>query len=78
MPRSSFWAAFFSNWFTSSAVVARFTSKTQSVSDAFASDATKQTQWAAFIRRNSLTGLPGKFAEVVVAVRDYLTPVLRG
>jgi len=46
--------------------------------DAFANDATKQTQWAAFIRRNGLTGLPGHFAEVVVAVRDYLAPVLRG
>jgi len=48
------------------------------LSDAFANDADKQTQWAAFIRRNGLTGLPGEFAEVVVAVRDYLTSVLRG
>lgn len=48
------------------------------LSDAFANNATKQTQWAAFIRRNSLTDLPGQFAEVVVAIRDYLTPVLRG
>ncbi len=45
--------------------------------DTFANDATKQTQWAAFIRRNGLTGLPGQFAEVVVAIRDYLVPVLR-
>lgn len=48
------------------------------LSDAFAKDATKQTQWAGFIRRNGLTGLPGQFAEVVVDVREYLTPLLRG
>lgn len=48
------------------------------LSDAFANDATKQTQWAAFIRRNSLTGLPGQFAEVVVAIRSQLQPLFRG
>lgn len=48
------------------------------LSDAFANDATKQTQWAAFIRRNSLTGLPGQFAEVVVAIRGQLEPLFRG
>lgn len=41
------------------------------LSDAFANDATKQTQWAAFIRRNGLTGLPGQFSEVVMAIREY-------
>lgn len=48
------------------------------LSDAFANDATKQTQWAAFIRRNGLSGIPGRFAEVVGAIRDCLAPVLRG
>jgi len=48
------------------------------LSDAFANDATKQIHWAAFIRRNGLTGLPEAFANVVVAVHDYLSPVLRG
>jgi hypothetical protein len=47
------------------------------LSEAFAQDPTKQTQWAGFIRRNGLTGLPGQFADVVVAVREYLAPVLR-
>lgn len=47
------------------------------LSDAFASDSIKQTQWAAFIRRNDLTGLPSQFAEVVVWLREYLVPVLR-
>lgn len=45
--------------------------------DALANDPTKQTQWAAFIRRNSLKGLPSQFAEVVVSFREYLAPVLR-
>jgi hypothetical protein len=45
--------------------------------DALANDPTKQTQWAAFIRRNGLTGLPAQFAEVVVSFREYLAPVLR-
>jgi hypothetical protein len=31
------------------------------LSDIFASEATNQTQWAAFIRRNGLTGFPGDF-----------------
>jgi len=48
------------------------------LSNAFANDATKQTQWAAFIRRNSLTGLPGHFSEVVVAIRGRLEPLFRG
>ena len=46
------------------------------LSDALARDATKQIQWAAFIRRHGLTGLPGQFADVVVACREYLSPVL--
>jgi len=49
-----------------------------SLNDAFANDPIKQTQWAGFIRRNGLTGLPAQFAEVVVSFREYLAPVLRG
>lgn len=48
------------------------------LSDALANDATKQTQWAAFIRRNGLAGQPKDFANLVVTVREYLAPVLRG
>jgi hypothetical protein len=48
------------------------------LSNAFARDATKQTQWAAFVRRNGLTGLPGQFADVVVAIRGQLEPLFRG
>ncbi|HEY0967854.1 MAG TPA: nucleotidyl transferase AbiEii/AbiGii toxin family protein [Opitutaceae bacterium] len=46
--------------------------------DELANDPTKQTQWAAFIRRNDLTGLPGRFADVIVAIRNQLGGVLRG
>ncbi len=46
------------------------------LSDTFANDATKHIQWAAFIRRNGLTGLPTQFAEVVFNIRSYLRPVL--
>ena len=47
------------------------------LTDAFATDRAKQIQWAAFIRRNGLTDVPSQFAEVVVAIREYLAPVLR-
>ena len=46
--------------------------------DGFANDAAKQTQWAAFVRRNGLTGLPRQFAEVVSSLREYLAPVMYG
>ncbi len=48
----------------------------KTLDDVLANDPTKQTQWAAFIRRNGLTGLPSQFAEVVVTFREYLAPVL--
>lgn len=48
------------------------------LSDASSNDTPKQTKWAAFIRGNVLTGLPGHFSEVVMAIRDYLALVLRG
>lgn len=47
------------------------------LNDELANDPTKQTQWAAFIRRNGLEGLPREFAEVVVSFRGYLIEVLR-
>ena len=46
--------------------------------DLLAHNASKQTQWTAFIRRHGLTGLPDRFADVVATIRDYLAPVLRG
>ena len=45
-------------------------------SDAFAIDATKQTQWAAFLRRNGLTGVPSQFKEVVGTLRSFFGPYL--
>ena len=45
--------------------------------DAFANDPTKQVQWAAFLRRNGLTGVPEQFDEVVAALRQFIEPILR-
>ena len=47
------------------------------LTDAFVTNRTKQLQWAAFIRRNTLTGVPLEFEEVAVAIRDRLALVLR-
>ena len=44
---------------------------------AFANDPTKQVQWAAFLRRNGLTGLPERFSEAVDVLRTFFEPVLR-
>jgi hypothetical protein len=47
------------------------------LTDDFAQDATKQTQWGAFLRRNGLTGPPLNFAEVVVLLRQFPGPIVR-
>ena len=49
----------------------------EALTDAFGNDPTKQVQWAAFLRRNSLTGLPERFSEVVDGLRNFFEPVLR-
>ena len=49
----------------------------EALTDAFADDPSKQVQWAAFLRRNSLTGLPERFSEVVDGLRTFFEPVLR-
>jgi predicted nucleotidyltransferase component of viral defense system len=46
-------------------------------SDEFASDATKQSQWFAFHRRNSLSGASDQFSEVMALLRKFFTPFLR-
>lgn len=45
--------------------------------DAFANDPTKQAQWAAFLRRNGLSGTTDQFGEVVAVIRKFIEPVLR-
>ena len=47
-----------------------------SLTDVFASDGTKQIQWAAFLRRNGLTGPSLQFKDVIVLRRQFLEPVL--
>ena len=49
----------------------------EALTDAFADDPSKQVQWAAFLRRNGLTGLPERFSEVVDVLRTFFEPVLR-
>lgn len=49
----------------------------EALTDAFANDPTKQVQWAAFLRRNSLTGIPERFSEVAAGLRKFFEPVLR-
>ncbi|MBI5771225.1 MAG: nucleotidyl transferase AbiEii/AbiGii toxin family protein [Verrucomicrobia bacterium] len=47
------------------------------LTDGFANEAAKQTQWAAFLRRNGLTGSPPKFADVIVVLREFVGPALQ-
>lgn len=42
----------------------------------FANDPAKQAQWAAFLRRNGLTGITNQFSEVVAVLRKFIEPVL--
>lgn len=44
--------------------------------DAFAQDASKNTQWHAFLRRSRLSDTPTAFAQVVDQVRTFLQPVI--
>ncbi len=34
-------------------------------------------QWATFLRRNGLTGIPERFSEVAAVLRKFFEPVLR-
>jgi hypothetical protein len=45
------------------------------LTDEFANDSTKQTQWAAFLRRNRLFGPSQQFADVVVVLRQFIGPI---
>jgi predicted nucleotidyltransferase component of viral defense system len=47
------------------------------LTETFAKDGTKQTQWAAFLRKNGLTGPSLQFADVVIVLRKFIEPVLR-
>lgn len=47
------------------------------LSDEFACNPDKKTQWAAFIRRARLEHAPREFNEVVAVLREFLLPVAR-
>jgi len=49
----------------------------EAFTEAFANDPTKQAQWAAFLRRNGLTGITNQFSEVVTVIRTFIEPALR-
>jgi hypothetical protein len=46
------------------------------LTDDFAQDTAKQTQWGAFLRKNGLTCPPLNFGEVVASLRRFIGPVL--
>lgn len=46
------------------------------LSDEFASDASKRTQWSAFIRRQSIMDAPSELADAIALVRAFVEPVL--
>jgi len=46
------------------------------LTEAFAKDGTKQIQWAAFLRKNGLTGPGLQFADMVAGLRQFIEPVL--
>jgi hypothetical protein len=47
------------------------------LTDEFATNSTKQTQWIAFLRRNGLSGPPQHFTDVVLLLRQFIGPILR-
>jgi len=46
------------------------------LTDAFAEDTTKATQWRGFVRRNRLSEAPKDLAEVIVSIGAFLKPIL--
>lgn len=47
------------------------------LSEAFATDPAKQTQWLAFLRRTEIALAPEPLSELIPAIREFLMPVLR-
>ncbi len=45
------------------------------LTDAFAKDATKASQWRGFVRRNRLSEAPKDLAEVIVSIGAFLKPI---
>jgi len=47
------------------------------LSEAFATDPAKQSQWLAFLRRTEIALAPEPLSELIPAIRAFLTPLLR-
>ena len=45
------------------------------LTDAFAEDTTKATQWRGFVRRNRLSEAPKDFSEIIVSIGAFLKPI---
>ena len=45
------------------------------LTDAFAREAARQTQWQAFVRKSRLHDVPATFAEIVEAIAVFLGPI---
>jgi hypothetical protein len=65
------------------AVVATFTRRQTelpknpvALTEVFANDASKQAQWAAFLRRNSLQNAPKKLPDLVQQLRSHLSAIV--
>ncbi len=43
----------------------------------FAKESFRQTQWQGFVRKNRLQGTPGNFADIVETIAVFLGPVVR-
>lgn len=47
------------------------------LSNAFATDQVKQTQWRAFLRKNNISRMPGRLDTVIPELNDFLMPSLK-
>jgi hypothetical protein len=50
-------------------------SKPIALTNSFAEDTAKATQWRGFVRKNRLKNVPQNFAEVITAIAEFLTPI---
>ncbi|GMQ84281.1 MAG: nucleotidyl transferase AbiEii/AbiGii toxin family protein [Gammaproteobacteria bacterium] len=48
-----------------------------SLTDGFAKEASRQTQWQGFVRKNRLQNVPASFADIVEAIAVFLGPITR-
>ena len=47
------------------------------LTEAFALDSAKQTQWGAFLRKNDISNMPAEFEKVISELSSFLVPPLK-